>query len=184
MPGQKICVFTPKTFILRFFSHLCSLVPSRLLCQPWRNRGIPSLLIQELTLPTFPEWFCLPGPWSTTQELSVPVGEGPRARVQQQVTVPAFNLRSSDGSPLSWNSAEKLSHMSYVSVEVGGWFWRWWWHAITLLLAGLNIGPHLRAEAPRCAEAHGTQSRGFMSPAMSCPAPLCSQLSAKQEASK
>lgn len=66
--------------------------------------------------------------------------------------------------PLSWSFVGKLGHVSYVSAEVGGWPWRWWWRVIFFHLVDLNIGLRVRASALRCAEASEDQSRGLISP--------------------
>ena len=68
-------------------------------------------------------------------------------RVTVTNAAPDFTLCFSPSSPLSWSSAG-LSHISSVTVEVGGWPWRWWWLVATLLLADLNIEPHLRPQLP------------------------------------
>ena len=134
------------------FPHNFHLWDSAAICVPWFPPGswvslwearIPSLLVLGQTLPAFPGWSCLWGSWSTTQTLGAAVGEGSQWLMQPQISPSA-----SAPAPLSAGALRGWAIYQSVTVEVGGWPWRWWWLVANLLLADLNIEPHLRPQLP------------------------------------
>ena len=87
--------------------------------------GIHSLLVLGLTLPVFTRVVLSSRARNTIWAVGTLVGEGPRAG-QGDWCSPSFHPQLLLELPSQLEPSGKLSHMSSVNVEVGGWPWRWW----------------------------------------------------------